>query len=389
MKLSELNTGDKGVIVKVHGHGGFRKRIIEMGFVKGKTVEVLLNAPLQDPVKYHLLGYEVSLRRQEAELIEVYRVVGQSALPPDEAKNVSGSLLGTASSTPQFVNSSTRQALTIDYTGHEADYEHHEAMREHRTINVALIGNPNCGKTSLFNFASGAHGHVGNYSGVTVDTTTARVQMYGYEFILTDLPGTYSLSCYSPEELYVRNHLTEQMPDVVINVIDASNMERNLYLTTQLMDMDLRMVGALNMIDEFERRGDNLDTDTLSTLLGMPLVPTSFKSGKGVKELFRAVIQVYEGKHRKSRHLHINYGHEIEHGIKDIQRFIKGNRAVTHIPPSMSTRYIAIKLLEGDTEMEKLIARHLPLNPQPSTLNPLPIPRPCCRPCLGGDGRRC
>ena len=386
MKLSELNTGDKGVIVKVHGHGGFRKRIIEMGFVKGKTVEVLLNAPLQDPVKYHLLGYEVSLRRQEAELIEVHRVVGHSALPFDSSKNASERMQAPPSSTlnPQSSNlnpqpsnlkpqtSNLKSPLTIDYTGHEADYEHHEAMREHRTINVALIGNPNCGKTSLFNFASGAHGHVGNYSGVTVDASTARVQMYGYEFILTDLPGTYSLSCYSPEELYVRNHLTEKMPDVVINVIDASNMERNLYLTTQLMDMDLRMVGALNMFDEFERRGDNLDTDTLSTLLGMPLIPTSFKSGMGVKELFRAVIQVYEGKHRKSRHLHINYGHEIEDGIKDIQRYIKGNKAVTHISPSMSTRYIAIKLLEGDTEMEKLISHPSPPKSQISNLNSQP-----------------
>ena len=339
MKLSELNTGEKGAIVKVHGHGGFRKRIIEMGFVKGKTVEVMLNAPLQDPVKYHLLGYEVSLRRQEADLIEVHRMTG------DGAEHNSG-------------NKNINDPLTIGYAGHEDDYEHHEAMREHRTINVALIGNPNCGKTSLFNFASGAHGHVGNYSGVTVDASIARAQMYGYEFVLTDLPGTYSLSCYSPEELYVRNYLTEQMPDVVINVIDASNMERNLYLTTQLMDMDLRMVGALNMFDEFERRGDHLDTDTLSTLLGMPLIPTSFKSGMGVKELFRAVIQVYEGKHRKARHLHINYGHEIEDGIKDIQRFIK--RTDVGLPMSYSTRYLSIKLLEGDTAISKLLSHHLP-----------------------------
>ena len=360
MKLSELKTGDKGVIVKVHGHGGFRKRIIEMGFVKGKTVEVLLNAPLQDPVKYHLLGYEVSLRRQEADLIEVHpmaeRAGGGTPMPGNTAK------------TP----------LTIAYAGHEADYERHEAMRKHRTINVALIGNPNCGKTSLFNFASGAHGHVGNYSGVTVDATTAHANMYGYEFIFTDLPGTYSLSCYSPEELYVRNYLIEQLPDVVINVIDASNMERNLYLTTQLMDMDMRMVGALNMFDEFERRGDNLDTDTLSTLLGMPLIPTSFKSGKGVKELLRAVIQVYEGKNRKTRHLHINYGHEIEDGIKDIQQYIKRKDTLNppqaakvpqptahddkqgSLPLSYSTRYLAIKMLEGDTYISKLLAHHLP-----------------------------
>ena len=260
------------------------------------------------------------------------------------------------------------------------DRDIHAALREHRTVNVALIGNPNCGKTSLFNFASGAHGHVGNYSGVTVDASLARASMFGYEFNLIDLPGTYSLSCYSPEELYVRRYLRTEMPDVVINVIDSSNLERNLYLTTQLMDMDLRMVGALNMYDEFERRGDTLDTDTLSTLFGIPFVPTSFKSGMGVKELFRAVIQVYEGKNRKARHLHINYGHELEDGIHAIQKYIKrelgvkgeesGVRSeelgvIAHIPPSMSTRYIAIKLLEGDTEMEKLVA-------SPGSQQPLP-----------------
>jgi ferrous iron transport protein B len=176
-------------------------------------------------------------------------------------------------------------------------------------LNVALVGNPNCGKTSLFNYASGAHAHVGNYSGVTVDATVAKAQFFGYDFSLTDLPGTYSLTCYSPEELYVRQHLTEQTPDVVINVVDASNLERNLYLTTQLVDMNIRMVCALNMYDEFERRGDHVDLKTLSTLFGMPMVPTSFKSGMGVKELFKAVIQVYENTQGTSRHIHINYGH--------------------------------------------------------------------------------
>ena len=331
MKLSELKTGEKGVIVKVLGHGGFRKRIIEMGFIKGKEVEVLLNAPLQDPVKYKLMGYEVSLRHQEADMIEVV-----SAETPIESTH--------------FIVSEEDEHI------HEEDYLRHEAMKERRTINVALVGNPNCGKTSLFNFASGAHGHVGNYSGVTVDATEAHAQFFGYEFNLTDLPGTYSLSCYSPEELYVREHLTEKMPDVVINVIDVSNLERNLYLTTQLVDMNLRMVCALNMYDEFERRGDHVEIDTLSTLFGMPMIPTSFKSGMGVKELFRAVIQVYEGKSKQSRHLHINYGHEIEDGISHIQQYLKPDE---HIRQHFSTRYLALKLLEHDSHVLDYLGHHL------------------------------
>ncbi len=336
MRLSELKTGQQGVIVKVLGHGGFRKRIVEMGFVRGKTVSVLLNAPLQDPVKYKVMGYEVSLRRQEAEMIEVMEQASPSVLPP--ARETSEATPAAAEVTS--AGERPEEAIT------------HEALRQRRTINVALIGNPNCGKTSLFNYASGAHGRVGNYSGVTVDASEAHATMFGYEFNLIDLPGTYSLSCYSPEELYVRQYLKEQMPDVVINVIDSSNLERNLYLTTQLVDMDLRVVCALNMYDEFERRGDHVDLGTLSTLFGTPMVPTSFKSGMGVKELFRAVIQVYEGRSRHARHLHINYGHEIENGIKDIQHYLK---AAPNIHKSLSTRYLAIKLLEDDKAVGYLL----------------------------------
>lgn len=337
MKLSELHTGEKGVIVKVQGHGGFRKRLIEMGFVKGKLVEVLLNAPLQDPVKYKIMGYEVSLRHQEAEMIEVVSESEKEKVINIHRKD-------------EQDNSSV---FTIDSALHEDDYLQHVALEKRRVINVALIGNPNCGKTSLFNYASGAHGHVGNYSGVTVDASEAHVSMFGYEFNLIDLPGTYSLSCYSPEELYVRKYLTEQMPDVVINVIDSTNLERNLYLTTQLVDMDMRIVGAFNMYDEFERRGDHVNLETLSTLFGMPIVPTSFKNGVGIKELFRAVIQVYEGASKHARHLHINYGHEIEDGISHIQEYLKSD---SDLRQRYSTRYLAVKLLERDNDIESFIA---------------------------------
>ena len=358
MKLSELKTGEKAVIVKVMGRGGFRKRIIEMGFVKGQMVEVLLNAPLQDPVKYKIMGYEVSLRRQEAEMIEVYweanpKENAQEPAPIPSLKEEDLDAKADGKSSEPHQASPSFDGLQA---GKGTSDAYHEAMRQRRTISVALVGNPNCGKTSLFNFASGAHARVGNYSGVTVDATEARASFFGYEFQLVDLPGTYSLSCYSPEELYVRQHLTEKMPDVVINVIDASNLERNLYLTTQLVDMDIRLVGALNMYDEFERRGDHVDLKTLSTLFGMPMVPTSFKNGTGVKELFRAVIQVYEGRSREARHLHINYGHEIEDGIRHIQQFLKADE---HISLRYSTRYLAIKLLENDTHALEYVTQHM------------------------------
>ena len=321
MKLSELHTGQQAVIVKVKGHGGFRKRILEMGFVKGQTVEVLLNAPLQDPVKYHIMGYEVSLRRQEAEMIEV-KTAEEIARSGDTAQ--------------------------------EAEQE-----QEQTVITVALVGNPNCGKTSLFNFASGAHERVGNYSGVTVDAKEGYTDFEGYRIKLVDLPGTYSLTAYSPEELYVRKQLVENTPDVIINVIDSSNLERNLYLTTQLMDMHLRVVCALNMFDELEHRGDLLDIEKLSSLLGMPLVPTSFKTGRGLQDLLRTVIHIFEsreGHDQYYRHQHINHGHEIENGISNIQQYLKGNDLLRL---KYSTRWLAIKLMEKDKEAEKVV-RQLP-----------------------------
>ena len=252
MRLSELKTGEKGVIVKVLGHGGFRKRIVEMGFIKGKTVEVLLNAPLKDPIKYKVLGYEVSLRRQEASMIEV--------ISEQEAKQ--------AGLQPDY-----HGRLEEDLPVSDEELKH-LALGKRRTINVALVGNPNCGKTSLFNIASGSHERVGNYSGVTVDAKEGYFDFQGYHFRIVDLPGTYSLSAYSPEELYVRKHIIDETPDIIINVVDSSNLERNLYLTTQLIDMNVRMVIALNMFDELEASGNKLDYLTLGKLIGVPMVPT-------------------------------------------------------------------------------------------------------------------
>lgn len=339
MKLSDLKTGETGIIVKVTGHGGFRKRIVEMGFVQGKRVEVLLNAPLKDPVKYKIMGYEVSLRHSEADMIEV--VSNEMAAVQQAPKKVRG---------VEPTNNSTETAAPATDGQLEA-----VAIEKRRVINVALVGNPNCGKTSLFNFASGAHERVGNYSGVTVDAKEGYARFEGYTFNLVDLPGTYSLSAYSPEELYVRKQIVEKTPDVVINVIDTSNLERNLYLTTQLIDMHLRMICALNMFDEIENRGDHVDCEKLSELFGIPMVPTVFTSGRGVKELFSRIIELYEGKEDEKpyfRHIHINYGHEIEQGISDIQSFLKQD---ANIRLRYSTRYLSIKLLEYDRNAEQII----------------------------------
>lgn len=370
MRLSELRTGEKGVIVKVLGHGGFRKRIVEMGFIKGKTVGVILNAPLKDPIKYRLLGYEISLRRQEADMIEV--------VSEQEARTMQNPYHGS---------------ITEDVPVPESELVA-LAKGKRRTINVALVGNPNCGKTSLFNIASGAHEHVGNYSGVTVDAKEGFFDFQGYHFRIVDLPGTYSLSAYTPEELYVRKHIIEETPDVIINVVDSSNLERNFYLTTQLIDMNVRMVIALNMYDELEASGNKLDYTQLSQLIGVPMVPTVCRRGEGVDKLFHVIIGIYEGgdflsqkgeirseiledlrdwhktyvpdhefgSHKEEedarprgymRHIHINHGPELERSIEEVKKAISQNEDIRH---KYSTRFLSIKLLENDREIENFIS---------------------------------
>ena len=374
MRLSELTTGEKGVIVKVLGHGGFRKRIVEMGFIKGKTVEVLLNAPLKDPIKYKVLGYEISLRRQEAEMIEV--------VSEEEAKKQAGETI-------------YHEGLPEDVSVKEEDMKR-LALGKRRTINVALVGNPNSGKTSLFNLASGAHEHVGNYSGVTVDAKEGHFDFEGYHFRIVDLPGTYSLSAYTPEEIYVRRHIIDETPDVIINVVDSSNLERNLYLTTQLIDMNVRMVVALNIYDELESSGNTLDYHLLSKLFGVPMLPTVSKKNRGLDTLFHVVINLYEGvdffdkqgnmnpevlkdltewhdsledrknheeehledyvrEHKRTgrvfRHIHINHGPDLEKAIEAVKEEVSKNK--------YSTRFLSIKLLENDPDIESFV-RTLP-----------------------------
>ena len=335
MKLSDLNTGEQGVIVKVNGHGSFRKRLIEMGFIAGKKVTVVLNAPLKDPIEYEILGYKLSLRRSEAEQIEV--------ISESEAKEV-------------MKKDSSFDTIYADDCDEEWSLNNlMKKLAEERkhVIRVALVGNPNCGKTSLFNVASGSHEHVGNYSGVTVDAKEGRFEYKGYKFVLVDLPGTYSLSAYSPEELYVRKNLIDNVPDVVINVVDASNIERNLYLTAQVIDMNLRVVMALNMYDELKDKGDELDIKQLGYLLGMPVCPTVSRDGTGIPELFDTVIKIYTQSDPKlARHIHINHGAELEKSIDRIKLLLQKNQSLRD---KYSTRYLAIKYLEDDKDIEKII----------------------------------
>ena len=327
MKLSELKNGETAVIIRLSGHGGFRKRIMEMGFVRGEKVTSVLDSPLSDPVKYHVMGYDISLRRNEASMIEV--------LPEEEAKSIL---------TPALSFGCT--AICDSCSSCSCNHRKANAVRKN-VINVALVGNPNSGKTSLFNILSGSSEHVGNYSGVTVDAKSGSFNYKGYRINLTDLPGTYSISAYTPEEIYVRRHLFNEEPDVIINAVVASNVERNLYLTTELIDLNLRTVVALNMYDELEASGAAIDYEHLGAMMGVPMIPTVARNGMGLNRLLDTVIEMFEGTNKTARHIHINYGNAMEEAIAALARPM---HKATDLPQQFPVRYWVTKLLEKDSE---------------------------------------
>ena len=324
LTLANVKTGEYGVIVRITGHGSFRHRLMEMGFVRGEKVKVIRNAPLHDPIEYEIMGGHVSLRRIEANRVEVVPVT---------------------------------EEIANNYLFHGTVTEETERIlgKVGKTINVALVGNPNCGKTSFFNHATGMREKVGNYSGVTVDSKLGYFKYKDYTIALADLPGTYSLTEYTPEELYVRQYIMDQHPDIVLNIADASNLERNLFLTTQLIDMNVPMVMALNMYDELEKNGDKLDLDTLSELFGFPIIPTVSSKGIGIQEVMAKIVDLYENLEQHTKHIHINYGVDLEKSIDLIKEEMKEH---LDLSGAYSTRYLAIEMLAGDKVISKLVGKY-------------------------------
>ena len=317
--LNRLQPGEEGVITKVKGYGAFRKRINEMGFVPGVTVKVIKKAPLGDPMELELMGYRISLRKNEANLIDI--------VSKEEYRNFEQPFEGGTIPTDEAFMQRVKEEMN--------------------TINVALVGNPNCGKTTLFNTAANRNEKTGNYGGVTVDLKTAQFKHNGYTINITDLPGTYSMSEYTQEELYVRKHLIDNLPDVVVNVVDASNLERNLYLTTQLIDMNIKVVGALNMYDELEKKGDKFDYTMLGKMIGIPFVPVVATKGLGLPQLLDRIIDIYNDNDKDYRHFHINYGNTINESLRTVKQLIKKNK---ELKDQFHPQYAAIKLLEADKE---------------------------------------
>ncbi|HAP50545.1 MAG TPA: ferrous iron transport protein B, partial [Porphyromonadaceae bacterium] len=319
VSLRPLDNEPVGAVVKVarvQGGGAFRQRLLEMGFVRGAEITVIKNAPLLDPVEYMILGSHISLRRVEAARVMVVDA-------EVELQATAGSLA---------YNGTTLTVL-----------DEQDPMADN-VLRVALVGNPNCGKTSLFNFVTGAREKVGNYGGVTVDSKEGSFVIDGHRIELVDLPGTYSLTEYSPEEMYVRTYLRDKHPDAILNIVDAGNMERNLYLTTQIMDMNIPMVIALNMWDEFEKSGDRLDIEAMSRLLGAPIIPVTARDGQGVDRVLQACYQAIEESEQKTTHKNVNYGTTVEDAIAQLET----------LRPDLN-RYTLLKIIENDRHALELL----------------------------------
>lgn len=324
--LNELRVGESAIIVKVHGHSEFRKRILEMGFVAGSKISVVKKAPMHDPIEYELMGYHVSLRRKESKLIEV-----------------------TSQDNIKFEELDFGEIVNILPANKESN--------NNDTIKIALVGNPNSGKTSIFNFITGKKEKVGNYSGVTVDIKTAKIDWNDYHLQITDLPGTYSLSDYTSEETYVREFIFNNKPDVIINIVDATNLERNLYLTTQLIEMNQPVVIALNMFDELEKNQTKFNYNQLSEMIGIPIVPTVGNRGRGLDELFHCVVDVYKGRNPNSRNVKILFNNDFEESINLIENYLR-NSKLNHT--RYPNRFLAIKLLEDNTKVIEQVIKQIP-----------------------------
>ena len=222
-----------------------------------------------------------------------------------------------------------------------------------KQINIVIVGNPNSGKTSLYNHITGKHEHVGNYGGTTVEAQTTTCHYKGYEFCVTDLPGTNALSGATSQELYVRHYLASHTPDIVLNVVCASNLERNLYITTELIDMGYRVVVALSMYDELQRNGATLDDDMLGKMMGVPMFPVEGHKGKGIEVLLDTIVAVHEKRDERVRHIHIYQG-IVEESVMALNKQMKEHRE--ELPKCFTPRYLAMKMLEGDAEICAMLA---------------------------------
>ena len=338
--LSALSPGQSGGIVSVDDtEKQVRRRLVDMGLTPGTRVTVKKVAPFGDPLEVHLRGYELSLRGSDAKQTHI----GE---PPQRKERGGKKIYVPRQHSPEVIE---RMRLAHD---HELDHHvlaYDATAHDKREMRIALAGNPNCGKTTLFNALTGSDQYVGNWPGVTVEKKEGKTDIHGKPVTVVDLPGIYSLSPYSMEEIVARDFIIGEAPDAIINIVDATNLERNLYLTIQLLELERPMVMALNFMDEVEKNGDHIDIERLSQKLGIPVIPITAKTGAGLDELMHtAHRQMHVGYTIEPDDLYDDFTHEIHHRIGEL---IHDSAYAVNIP----AHWAAIKLLEGDEIVENTL----------------------------------
>ena len=382
MTLKDLKIGKSAVIKKVGGEGSLRQHFLDMGVIPGVRAVVVKYAPMGDPIELRIHGYELTLRLADAEKIEIDENTIREASENQEAENCISGLYSTAGSCRQCRENCRNAGKDQSAKGKRSERrgEHPglgEEGRYHvqtdaaplaggKQITFALAGNQNCGKTTLFNQLTGANQHVGNFPGVTVDQKSGSIKGYP-ETKVTDLPGIYSLSPYSSEEIVSREFILGEKPDGIINIVDATNIERNLYLTMQLMELDTPVVLALNMMDEVRGNGGTIDINEMEAMLGIPVVPISASKNEGIDELVAHAVHVARNREKPGR---TDFCRKDQHGgavhrcLHGIMHLIEDHAAAAGIP----LRFAASKLAEGDervlealnlSENEKEIIEHI------------------------------
>ncbi|MBR0108621.1 MAG: FeoA domain-containing protein, partial [Pyramidobacter sp.] len=328
MTLSELRIGEAAVIAGVGGEGALRQHFLDMGVIPGAEVTIVKFAPMGDPVELMIHGYELTLRLEDAAKIDV-EPAAQSESREDRAPKK-----------PKTAHPGLGEGGKFHPKGSG------DPLPEGTTLTFALVGNQNCGKTTLYNQLTGANRHVGNFPGVTVDRKDGVIKGYD-NTLVTDLPGIYSMSPYSSEERISRAFVLDEKPKGIINIVDATNIERNLYLTMQILEMNVPMVVALNMMDEVTANGGTIDVNAMEALLGVPVIPISAAKNEGVHELIDHAVHVAQFREKPLRQ---DFCDETDHGgavhrcLHAISHLIEDHARIAGIP----VRFAASKLVEGD-----------------------------------------
>ena len=336
--LEDLAPGERGTILSVGNQSGtVKRRLVDMGLTPGTEVRVTKVAPLGDPIEVSLRGYELSLRKSDA---------AQIAMGEPRPGSTGAARAAMTRRDPETARRQLR-AHEHELEAHSGRYD--PAEHDRRTMRVALAGNPNCGKTTLFNALTGSNQYVGNWPGVTVEKKEGETRIGDRAVTVVDLPGIYSLSPYSMEEIVARDFIIGEAPDCIIDIVDATNLERNLYLTVQLLELERPTVLALNFMDEVEKRGDKIDVHRLSKELGVPVIPITARTGEGIEELMHtAHRQMHLGVTVEPDDLYDDYTHDIHHRMGEL---LHDYAYAAGLP----AHWASIKLLEGDSIVEKAL----------------------------------